>query len=242
MNKYKYIGFTSELEKYAGLTSALFKFVPKKWLAQIGKWAGEAKGLSGSINYGFNVTKDSKAFKTGVDAVKSAPFSAKNLTGTMGRKLEISGIKEAPAHVPFFKHPDGIVAGVKNMGMNVVRKQSAHLEHLRKYGLRDLVKTEFKNSQYFTKNVKGVNGKNYNIKIKRSIPGRLANPIMGTGVGWGGMEFFNKTDDKGRKLTYGQRGINSAKEALKWTIGGPVMGAKMMAYDMPKMVAGSFGF
>ncbi len=45
----------------------------------------------------------------------------------------------------------------------------------------------------------------------------------------------NKTNEQGLKNPMGKRLASAGATTLKWGVAGPVMSAKMMAYDAPKM-------
>ena len=74
--------------------------------------------------------------------------------------------------------------------------------------------------------------------FQRSLVGKATAPIFTTGIGFGAMDALSKTDEYGQKKSLVKRLGSSAATTAKWTIGEPIMGAKLLAYDIPKLVLG----
>lgn len=86
------------------------------------------------------------------------------------------------------------------------------------------------------KKAKNLKGPQY--IFERSTAGKVLGPVATSGVGFGGLAALEKTDKHGRQKSVVRRAGAGASEALKWTVGEPVMAAKMFAYDIPKQILG----
>tara|TARA_Y100000310_G_scaffold117939_1_gene116671 strand:- start:106 stop:522 length:417 start_codon:yes stop_codon:yes gene_type:complete len=72
--------------------------------------------------------------------------------------------------------------------------------------------------------------------FQRSTAGKIIAPVATTGIGFGAMAAIPKTDMTGKPRNLLQRAGAGAAETVKWTVGEPIMGAKLLAYDLPKLV------
>jgi len=71
---------------------------------------------------------------------------------------------------------------------------------------------------------------------RRSALGRVAAPLLTTGLGFGAMEAATATNKDGTPASVPKRIGKGALETAKWGLGMPVMGAKALMYDLPKQI------
>ncbi len=98
------------------------------------------------------------------------------------------------------------------------------------------IKEDFARTQYFTKTIGGKGKKQYDVIAKRSLPGRLMNPVFDTGIGFGGLALAtNKYDERGKKRGIVSRAGGAIKEAITWGPLRPLAIAHMTTVELPKM-------
>ena len=228
----KMAAFHSEIEKLGTALGSLLKMFPRF-----------SKGLSSMAAKApksiIPKTIPTKYNKLVIDEASSMGWVNKNLglkgPRTMwGTKTKIKDVVDMGKASPkFFSNP---VAATREAATNVMRNQASNLEHIKNKGLWDFTKQEFNNSKYFTRTVTK-NGKKYGVRMERSRLGKAANPLLGTGAGFGAFDLAtNAKDEEGKKQSLLKRVGKAASTTLKWGVGAPVMGAKMVTYDIPKGV------
>jgi hypothetical protein len=82
-------------------------------------------------------------------------------------------------------------------------------------------------SRYFTKD---------NLKYKRSALGQALGVTMMSGAGIGAMEGASATNKDGTPASLPKRVFKGTTTALGWGLAAPIMGAKALAYDIPKSI------
>ena len=98
--------------------------------------------------------------------------------------------------------------------------------------LPEFLGREFNAQKYFTAPEKATGG--YTPVMKRGIIGRVAWPLIGTGVGMGTIEASLKHNDDNSPVTPAQRIRTGVVSSLKWGVAQPLLVGKYMAYDLPK--------
>jgi hypothetical protein len=235
-NLIKYAAFYAELEKQAGLRSRIFSSLAKKFPELI-KWGKKFKGAAEVANkssHAFN-----PAFNKSKGAVESGMKAMFNTEGKLTHKPMFGVKHKAPVGfreiTPDANHglkwyQKDPVTWIKGVG----RRQAEVLNYARENGIWKTVKRTIDNARHYTKEY-NIGDKVYQARFKRSVAGQFGSVAGNTGVAFGGMEYMNKTDEAGRKLTQGTRVKNALKESALWTFAEPAMIAKMTAYDLPKL-------
>jgi hypothetical protein len=104
-----------------------------------------------------------------------------------------------------------------------------------KKGIGKYIKEDFARTQYFSKTI-GKGGRQYDVIAKRSLPGRLMNPVVDTGVGFGGLALAtNKFNEQGKKRGMGSRLGGALKESVLWGPLRPLAMAHLTTVELPKM-------
>jgi hypothetical protein len=70
-------------------------------------------------------------------------------------------------------------------------------------------------------------------RYKRSVPGKA---LAASGIGFGAMEGATATNSDGTSASLPKKVLSGTTTALKWGLAPQVMGAKGLAYDIPKML------
>jgi len=105
-----------------------------------------------------------------------------------------------------------------------------------KKGVGKYLKEDLARTQYFSKTIAGKGGKQYDVIAKRSLAGRITNPVFDTGIGFGGLALAtNKYDIQGKKRGIGSRIAGAAKESVLWGPLRPLAIAHMTTVELPKM-------
>lgn len=100
-------------------------------------------------------------------------------------------------------------------------------------GIGNVLKDNWKSLETFNKTV---GGKTY--QFQRSGLGKVVNPLMASGAGFGAMEAMSSTNADGSKRSIGGRLAHGAGTAVGWAAAPKLMTGKLLGYDMPKMFTG----
>ena len=172
-----------------------------------------------------------KVFQEGMTALKSTTGKS-TIRPMLGTSKQVMGIRES-SKIPFMKDP------IRSVGQSVLRG-AANLVNtgktIAKEGVGSYLKKDLARTQYFTKTITGEGGKAFDVLAKRSLPGRLINPVVDTGIGFGGLALAtNKYDAQGRKRGLASRIGGAAKEGILWGPLRPLAMAHMTTVELPKM-------
>lgn len=137
-------------------------------------------------------------------------------------------------HSGFSKFTGGILRGIGNQASNIkdIVYGGANFTSKNPVGRAfEVLGKELDAARYYNRpsSIKG-----QDLIYKRSLPGRILNPIISTGVGIGATQGLMTRNPDGSSASTGKKLFVGAKESLKWGIGGPIMLAKGLAYDIPK--------
>lgn len=100
-------------------------------------------------------------------------------------------------------------------------------------GVFDVVKNNWNESKFFTKEV---GGKTY--KFRRSTAGRIISPALNSGLGFGALEAATMKNEDGSTPSIGKRLLKGGTTAIAWGAAPKLMTGKMLAYDLPKNFIG----
>lgn len=221
--------FINELEKTAFI-GAVGKFLatslPKAFNA-VGatRVSGEMAGL------GKHMMGAGASWKT------TADYAAKNL---VRQTSAVSGA--APMAKPWLGKATpsvGVVSGAKPSmlgGMIGELGQSAKIIKDAPNpvkGIMDVVKHNWNESKYFTKEIGGETH-----KFQRSMAGRIINPALSSGLGFGVMDAAMMKNEDGSSPSIGKRLLRGGTTAVAWGAAPKLMTGKMLAYDLPKNFIG----
>jgi len=232
----KYAAFSKELEKLA-FRKYLAKLVTKfPELVRFGKKFKSFANTAAKSEHAFasKVFKEGKIFDEGLNAMKTetGKITHKPMLGVKSK--EAIGFREFTPNSNYGKklyEKNPLV-----WGKSILERQADTFNYARKHGiLKTIGKHISESGKYYTKEFKGANGKYYQGKFKRSLAGKVLGFGLGSGAAFGGLEYMNKTDDKGNQLSQGQRIAKGLGETFKWTVAEPIMVAKMGLYDLPKL-------
>jgi hypothetical protein len=98
-------------------------------------------------------------------------------------------------------------------------------------GIGQVIGQDIKDAQTFTKDIEGTK-----YKFQRSGLGKVVNPIMSTGAGFGAMEAMSSTNEDGSKRGVGNRLARGAGTMVGWSAAPKLMMGKMLGVDVPKML------
>ena len=90
-----------------------------------------------------------------------------------------------------------------------------------------VMKHEANEARYYTKD---------GFKYKRSLAGQAMGVTLGSGLGIGAFEGATATNNDGTPASTPKKLLKGTTSALSWGLATPVMGAKAIAYDIPKMI------
>jgi hypothetical protein len=100
-------------------------------------------------------------------------------------------------------------------------------------GIGNVLKDNWKDLETFNKTV---GGKTY--QFQRSGLGKIVNPAMMSGIGFGAQEALTSTNADGSKRGVGSRIAHGAGTMVGWGAAPKLMTAKLVGYDLPKMFTG----
>ena len=127
------------------------------------------------------------------------------------------------------KNPVGFASHqAKQMGGQAVH----NLRHIERKGLGSFLKKHWKDHKYYTR----TNRHGQTIQVQRSALGRVVNPALTSGIGFGALEALPSTTETGARRTVAGRATSGAATAAKWSVAPHLMGTKLMLWDMPKAI------
>jgi ABC-type phosphate transport system substrate-binding protein len=100
-------------------------------------------------------------------------------------------------------------------------------------GMGNVLKDNWKSLETFNKTV---GGKTY--QFQRSGLGKVVNPLLGSGAGFGAMEAMTSKNEDGSKRSIGNRLARGAGTAVSWSAAPKLMTGKLLGYDIPKIFTG----
>jgi len=156
---------------------------------------------------------------------KYAPFSNPG-TAPMAKTLSGAG-KEVPAVSVQTRKP-GMVTGA----IGEFAKSLSTIATPGK-GIPAVLGEQFNKAKLFNKRIDGIN-----YQFQRSGLGKVLNPALSTGVGFGAMEALTAKDEKGNPAGLGKRLLRGGSTALAWGAAPKLMTGKLLAYDIPKSLTG----
>jgi len=168
-----------------------------------------------------------KTFHFGMDALGKS-----TLKPWLGKGRAPIGVRQVNK-VKFTKDP------VRSIGQSVLRGAANTVEDLKtiaKKGPWSYMKKDIARAQTFSKTVTGKGGKQYEIFGKRSLSGKILNPVAETGLGIGGLTLaMNGRDEQGKKRGLLSRVGSAAKDTFVW---GPMRAPAAAFYgatELPKI-------
>lgn len=225
-----------------GAIGAAAGFYGGKGLAKKMPTFGDNYATTGKLVGGkmLNLAKDT-SLTAAQRSDKLTEFAAKNLTTqtkTMGKSQTTKN---------FFGHGAEVSSNqrVTNpkvpMGFKMFGDLAKAKTNVRKSGLVrgtiDTIKDNYHESTMFDKAISDKpNAPVY--RFKRSLAGRVVNPLMTSGIGMGALDVLQTTNEDGSKATMGKRLRTGAKSTLTWGMAPHLMMGKAMAYDIPKAFMG----
>jgi hypothetical protein len=239
--KVKREAFIAEFEKLGGY--ALLGRLLTKAMTKVPVIKDAVKGLSNFATKHSTrpiskplYSTSGKTFTEGMSALKSTTGKS-TVRPWFGKSQVPLGVRKV-SRTPFFKDP------LRATGEAVQRGAAHTIDNLKtvaKEGVGSFFKKEFARSQTFAKTVTGKNGKQFEVIGKRSIPGRLLNPMWDTGAGFGALSLATDSHDQyGKKRSFGSRLGRAAGETALFGVGRPVGMAYVTAVELPKMMKSTF--
>lgn len=237
----KYAAFNKELEKLAvplmPLLSKLFGRIATKTPAlksiatNIGSKANKFISNYATKSHGTPFYRSSGSTFSALRAANSSKM--RPMLGFGNKK--ILGYRQV-TRTPFTKNP------LKSTGEAVLSATANTMDNVKHFlkSPRKYVKEDLFRSQHFSKVVTGPGNKKYEIFAKRSIPGKIMNPVFDTGVGFGALTLAtNKHDEKGQQQGILKRVGKAAGTSIAWGPLRPLTMAKFTAVDLPKEIKNS---
>ena len=227
--------FAEEFEKLGGyglIGRLVTKLMSKSKVAKdmIGRVSSFASKYSDTTNPAL-YRKSGAGFTKGMEALKTTTGKS-TVKPWLGKAKQPLGFRES-RKIPFLKDPvrsvgQSITTGAANLAMAG--------KTIAKKGIGKYIKEDFARTQYFTETIAGKGGKQYDVIAKRSLAGRITNPVFDTGIGFGGLALAtNQYDEQGKKRGVGSRIAGAAKESVLWGPLRPLAMAHMTTVELPKM-------
>lgn len=227
--------FVEEFEKLGGyglLGQLITKLMSKSTIAKdiVGKVSTFASKYSDTANPAL-YRKSGIGWMEGMGTLKATTSGKGTIKPMLGKAKQPLGFRPA-RKIPFFKDPvrrvgQTVLTGAANLAMTG--------KNIAKKGIGKYIKEDFARTQYFTKTI-GKGGKQYDVIAKRSLPGRLMNPVFDTGIGFGGLALAtNKYDPQGKKRGLTSRIGGAVKESVLWGPLRPLAMAHLTTVELPKM-------
>lgn len=192
-------------------------FLAKKAPVFGNKYAPYFKGIGTHINSGKGRTLDYLS-KNWTEKFAPATASAPKVKNFFGIGSEVSAADRVVKNPP--------------MGIKAVGELANNINILKNEGLGGIatvVKNDINKNKFFDKEIKG---RTY--RFKRSFPGRVINPLLGTGAGMGAFELTDSTNADGSKRSVPNRLVRGVAQTGLWSMAPHLMMGKAMAYDVPK--------
>jgi hypothetical protein len=230
--------FAEEFEKLGGyglIGRLLTKIMSKSTVAKdmVGRVSSFASKYSNQMTNPAAYSKSGKVYEKGMEALKATTSTGKpTVRPWLGKTRQPLGIRESKK-IPFFKDPirsvgQTMMTGAANLAMTG--------KTIAKKGIGKYIKEDLARTQYFSKTIAGKGGKQYDVLAKRSLAGRITNPVFDTGIGFGGLALAtNKYDEQGKKRSIAGRVGGAAKEAITWGPLRPLAMAHLTTVELPKM-------
>jgi hypothetical protein len=227
--------FTEEFEKLGGyglLGRLIAKLMSKSPIAKemVGKVSTFASKYSDIMTSPASYAKSGKVYKQGLEALKTTTKKT-TMRPWLGKTRQPLGFRESkkiPWKDPVRRVGQAVLTGTANL---ITTGKTIAKEGIRGYVKKDLART-----QYFAKTIGAKGGKQYDVIAKRSLPGRLMNPVFDTGIGFGGLALAtSKYDDQGKKRGVTSRIGGALKETVLWGPLRPLAMAHMTTVELPKM-------
>ncbi len=228
--------FTEEFEKLGGyglLGRLIAKLMSKSTIAKdlVGKASTFASKYSDiPTNPALYAKPGSKIYQKGMKTLETTTRKS-TVRPWLGKTREPLGFRESkkiPWKDPVRRVGQSVLTGTANL-INIGKT-------IAKKGIGKYIKEDFARTQYFTKQIGGKGKKQYDVIAKRSLPGRLMNPVFDTGIGFGGLALAtNKYDERGKKRGVVSRAGGAIKEAITWGPLRPLAIAHMTTVELPKM-------
>jgi hypothetical protein len=227
--------FAEEFEKlggYALIGRLISGLMSKSQLAKnlIGKASTFANKHSNISTNLASYSKSGTGYTKGMDVLK-ATTGKSTVRPMLGKNKQPLGFRPSKK-IDFFKDP------VRSIGQTVMTGTANLIntgKTIAKKGLGKYLKEDFARTQYYSKTI-GTGKKRYDVIAKRSIPGRLMNPVFDTGIGFGGLALAtNKYDDQGKQRGVGSRVGGALKESVLWGPLRPLAMAHLTTVELPKM-------
>jgi len=227
--------FAEEFEKlggYALIGKLIAGLMSKSTLAKnlIGKASTFANKHSNIATNLASYSKSGAGYAKGMNVLK-ATTGKSTVRPMLGKTKQPLGFRPSNK-IDFFKDP------VRSVGQTVMTGTANLIntgKTIAKKGLGKYLKEDFARTQYYSKTI-GTGKKRYDVIAKRSIPGRLMNPVFDTGIGFGGLALAtNKYDDQGKQRGAGSRVGGALKESVLWGPLRPLAMAHLTTVELPKL-------
>ncbi len=227
--------FVEEFEKLGGyglLGRLITKLMSKSPIAKemVGKVSTFASKYSDIATNPAAYAKSGKVYEQGMKTLK-ATTGKSTMKPWLGKTRQPLGFRQS-RKIPFFKDP------VRSVGQSVLTGTANLItagKTVAKKGIGKYIKEDFARTQYFSKTI-GKGRKQYDVIAKRSLPGRLMNPVFDTGIGFGGLALAtNKYDAQGKKRGLTPRIGSALKESVLWGPLRPLAVAQITTVELPKM-------
>jgi hypothetical protein len=229
--------FMEEFEKLGGyglLGKLITKLMSKSTIAKdiVGKVSTFASKHSDlATNPALYTKPGSEIYQKGMETLKTTSGKS-SVRPLLGKSRQPLGFRESKK-IPFKKDP---VRRIGQMALTGAANLAMTGKTIAKKGIGKYLKEDLARTQYFTKTIGSKGGKQYDYIAKRSLPGRLMNPVFDTGIGFGGLALAtNKYDEQGQKRGIADRVGGAAKEAIAWGPLRPLAMAHMTTVELPKI-------
>lgn len=228
--------FAEEFEKLGGyglLGKLITRLMSKSTIAKdiVGKVSTFASKHSDIVTNPALYSKSGKVFERGMKTLKTTTGKS-TVKPWLGKTRQPLGFRESKK-IPFLKDP------VRSVGQSALTGAANLIttgKTIAKEGVRGYIKKDLARTQYFTKTIGAKGGKQYNVIAKRSLAGKITNPVFDTGIGFGGLALAtSKYDDQGKKRGIASRTGGAVKEAITWGPLRPLAIAHMTTIELPKM-------
>jgi hypothetical protein len=228
--------FAEEFEKLGGyglLGRLITKLMSKSTVAKdmVGRVSSFASKHSGQMTDPARYSTTGKVFEKGMKTLKTTTGKP-TVRPWLGKTRKPVGIRESKK-IPFLKDPirsagQTVLTGAANLAMTG--------KTIAKEGIRGYLKKDLARTQYFSKTIGAKGGKQYDVLAKRSLAGKITNPVFDTGIGFGGLALAtSKYDEQGKKRGIASRIGGAAKESVLWGPLRPLAMAHMTTVELPKM-------
>ena len=228
--------FVEEFEKLGGyglLGRLIAKLMSKSPIAKeiVGKVSTFASKHSDIATNPALYAKSGKVYERGMKTLKTTTGKP-TVKPWLGKTRQPLGFRESKK-IPFSKDP---VRRVGQLALTGTANLITTGKTIAKKGVGKYLKEDLARTQYFRKTIGAKGGKQYDVLAKRSLAGRITNPVFDTGIGFGGLALAtNKYDPQGKERGLISRAGGALKESVLWGPLRPLAMAHVTTVELPKM-------